>query len=215
MPVTVVRGSPDSRTRSDRVSGPEHSSSASSSPALPPGSYGIGFPHDQAATRSAAAPPLPHDYDESGLILRRFGQLLWPYMAFSADDTRRSGMRQAFRSLESPEYRPWFFAQVFSASGTMTQGVAMSWLVLRLTGNGVDLGLMTACTFLPLLVFGPYAGTLVDRFDRRRLLIVTQTLLLLLAALAATLIATGLISLWMLFVIAALTGCVSAPDGTA
>ena len=41
MPVTVVRGSPDSRTRSDRVSGPEHSSSASSSPALPPGSYGI------------------------------------------------------------------------------------------------------------------------------------------------------------------------------
>ena len=97
----------------------------------------------------------------------------------------------------------------------MTQGVAMSWLVLRLTGNGVDLGLMTACTFLPLLVFGPYAGTLVDRFDRRRLLIVTQTLLLLLAALAATLIATGLVKLWMLFVIAALTGCVSAPDGTA
>jgi MFS family permease len=136
-------------------------------------------------------------------------------MAFSADDTRRSGLRQAFRSLESPEFRPWFFAQVFSASGTMTQGVAMSWLVLRLTGNGVDLGLMTACTFLPLLVFGPYAGTLVDRFDRRRLLIVTQTLLLLLAALAATLIATGLVKLWMLFVIAALTGCVSAPDGTA
>jgi MFS family permease len=136
-------------------------------------------------------------------------------MAFSADKTQRSGLRQAFHSLESPEFRPWFFAQVFSASGTMTQGVAMSWLVLRLTGNGVDLGLMTACTFLPLLVFGPYAGTLVDRFDRRRLLIVTQTLLLLLAAVAATLIATGLIRLWMLFVIAALTGCVSAPDGTA
>ena len=51
----------------------------------------------------------------------------------------------------------------------------------------------------------------MDRFDRRRLLIVTQTLLLLLAALAATLIATGLVKLWMLFVIAALTGCVSAP----
>src|ERR1700728_851574 len=136
-------------------------------------------------------------------------------MTFSAEDSRRSRLRQAFRSLESPEFRPWFLAQVFSASGTMTQGVAMSWLVLRLTGNGVDLGLMTACTFGPLLVFGPYAGTLVDRFDRRRLLIVTQTLLLVLAALAATLIATGLIKLWMLFVIAALTGCVSAPDGTA
>jgi MFS family permease len=136
-------------------------------------------------------------------------------MTISANNKRHPGLRQAFRSLESPEFRPWFFAQVFSASGTMTQGVALSWLVLRLTGSGVDLGLMTACTFLPLLVFGPYAGTLVDRFDRRRLLILTQTLLLLLAALTATLIATGLIKLWMLFVIAAVTGCVSAPDGTA
>src|SRR5580658_10997682 len=115
-------------------------------------------------------------------------------MTVPATRERRSlGLRQSFRSLESPAYRTWFVSQVFSASGTMTQGVAMSWLVLRLTGNGVDLGLMTACTFGPLLVFGPYAGTLVDRFDRRRLLIVTQTLLLSLAALAATLIATGLV----------------------
>ena len=136
-------------------------------------------------------------------------------MTLSANNSHRPGLRQAFRSLESPEYRPWFFAQVFSASGTMTQGVALSWLVLRLTGSGVDLGLMTACTFLPMLVFGPYSGTLVDRFDRRRLLILTQTLLLVIAALTATLIATGVIRLWMLFVIAAVTGCVSAPDGTA
>jgi MFS family permease len=97
----------------------------------------------------------------------------------------------------------------------MTQAVALSWLVLRITGNGVDLGLMTACTFGPLLLLGPYSGTLVDRFDRRRLLIMTQTLLLLLAALTAALIATGVIRLWMLFAIAIVTGCVNAPDGTA
>src|SRR6202046_1535216 len=125
-------------------------------------------------------------------------------MAFSVDNVRRSGLRQAFRSLESPQFRPGFLAQIFSASGTMTQGVAMSWLVLRLTGNGVDLGLMTACTFGPLLVFGPYAGTLVDRFDRRRLLIVTQTLLLVLAAPAAALLAARAVRLWMVFFIAAL-----------
>src|ERR1700722_7557794 len=136
-------------------------------------------------------------------------------MTFSADNPRRPGLRQAFRSLESPEYRPWFFAQVFSASGTMTQGVALSWLVLRLTGSGVDLGLMTPCTFGPLLVLGPDSGTLGDRFGRRRLLIVTATLLLLLAGLTAALIATGVIRLWMLFVIAIVTGCVNAPDGTA
>jgi MFS family permease len=127
----------------------------------------------------------------------------------------RPGLRHAFRSLESPEYRPWFLSQVFSASGTMTQGVALSWLVLRLTGNSVDLGLMTSCTFLPMLLVGPWSGTLVDRMDRRRLLIVTQSLLATLAALTAVLIATGAIRLWMLFVIAAVTGSVSAPDSTA
>ena len=133
----------------------------------------------------------------------------------AGNERARLSLRHAFRSLESPEYRPWFISQLFSASGTMTQGVALSWLVLRLTGNSVDLGLMTSCTFLPMLLVGPWSGTLVDRMDRRRLLIVTQSLLALIAGLTAVLIATGAVRLWMIFVIAAVTGCVSAPDSTA
>jgi MFS family permease len=133
----------------------------------------------------------------------------------AGNERARPSLRHAFRSLESPEYRPWFISQLFSASGTMTQGVALSWLVLRLTGNSVDLGLMTSCTFLPMLLVGPWSGTLVDRMDRRRLLIVTQSLLALIAGLTAVLIATGAVRLWMIFVIAAVTGCVSAPDSTA
>jgi MFS family permease len=137
-------------------------------------------------------------------------------MTISAVKERRQlGLRQSFRSLESPTYRAWFFSQVFSASGTMTQGVALSWLVLRLTGNGVDLGLMTACTFAPMMIFGPLTGSLVDRVDRRRLLIFTQTSLTLLAALLAVLIATGQVRVWMLFVITVVTGSVAAPDNTA
>jgi MFS family permease len=97
----------------------------------------------------------------------------------------------------------------------MTQAVATSWLLLRLTGNGVDLGLLTACTFLPSLVIGPYSGALVDRVDRRKLLILTQTLLLLLAAALAAIIAAGVVQAWMLFVISILTGTVAAPDATA
>ena len=82
--------------------------------------------------------------------------------------------RRSFQSLESPAYRAWFFSQVFSASGTTTQVVAMSWFLLRLTGNSVDLGLMATFTFLPVLLLSPHAGALVDRMDRRKLLIVTQ-----------------------------------------
>src|ERR1700744_3769113 len=103
----------------------------------------------------------------------------------------RPSLRRSFQSLESPAYRSWFFSQVLSASGTMTQGVAASWLLLKLTGNGVDLGLLTACTFGPSLVLGPYAGALVDRLDRRKLLIVTQVLLLLLAAARAAVLGGG------------------------
>jgi MFS family permease len=131
------------------------------------------------------------------------------------DPERRPSLRRSFQSLESPGYRSWFFSQVLSASGTMTQGVATSWLLLKLTGNGVDLGLLTACTFLPSLVLGPYAGALVDRLDRRKLLIVTQVLLLLLAAASAAIIGIGVVQAWMLFVISTLTGIVAAPDSTA
>jgi MFS family permease len=133
----------------------------------------------------------------------------------AALERARPSLRRSFRSLETPAYRSWFFSQVLSASGTMTQAVATSWLMLRLTGNGVDLGLLTACTFLPSLVLGPYAGTLVDRVDRRKLLIATQALLLLFAAATAAIIGAGVVQAWMIFVVSGLTGIVAAPDNTA
>jgi MFS family permease len=133
----------------------------------------------------------------------------------AALERTRPSLRRSFQSLETPAYRSWFFSQVLSASGTMTQAVATSWLVLRLTGNGVDLGLLTACTFLPSLVLGPYAGALVDRVDRRKLLIATQALLLLFAAATAAIIGAGVAQAWMLFVVSGLTGAVAAPDNTA
>lgn len=124
-------------------------------------------------------------------------------------------LRRSFKSLQSPAYRAWFFSQVFSASGTMTQVVAMSWFLLRATGNSVDLGLMATFTFLPVLLLSPHAGALVDRVDRRRLLIVTQVAFGLLAAAAAAIIAAGVAKAWMIFLITLLNGIVFAPDSTA
>lgn len=114
-----------------------------------------------------------------------------------------------------PAFRQWFFAQLLSASGTMTQGVALSWLTLRLTGSGVDLGLLTTFTFLPMLVTGPWSGSLVDRVNRRRLLIVTQSLFMALSALLAVLTATGVVRVWMLFAFALASGIIGAPDTAA
>jgi MFS family permease len=128
---------------------------------------------------------------------------------------RRPSLRQSFQSLQLPAYRAWFLSQVFSASGTMTQSVAMAWFLLRLTGSSIELGLMGTFTFLPVLLLSPHAGALVDRVDRRKLLIGTQSALGLIAAAAAAVIASGAARDWMLFLIAAATGTVAAADSTA
>jgi MFS family permease len=127
----------------------------------------------------------------------------------------RPSLRNTFSSLSVPAYRQWFMSQVLSASGTMTQVVALSWLVLRLTGSGVDLGLLSACTFLPMLLTGPWSGSMVDRVSRRRLLITTQSLFIALSVLLAIVTATGVVRLWMLLVIAFASGVVGAPDAAA
>jgi hypothetical protein len=117
-------------------------------------------------------------------------------------------------SLRGP-FRWWFGAQVLSISGTFAQSVAQSWLVLQLTGSGLALGLLASATMLPLLLGGPLAGVLVDRVDRRRLLVGTQVLFILLASSLAVLTLTGAVRVWMLYVIALATGTVAAPDGAA
>jgi len=53
--------------------------------------------------------------------------------------------------------------------------MAQSWLVFQLTGSAAKLGLTGFCQLMPRLVLGAVGGVLVDRFDRRRLLLVTQT----------------------------------------
>jgi MFS family permease len=120
-----------------------------------------------------------------------------------------------FGALRRSDFRWWFGTQVLSASGTMTQGVAVSWLVLRLNSNALFLSLVTVCTMAPLIPLGPWAGALVDHVDRRRLLILTQSLLAALSLLLAVLVATDTIHLWMLFAISFLAGSISAVDAPA
>ena len=55
------------------------------------------------------------------------------------------------------------------------QSVAQAWLVLHLTGSGVDLGIVVGLQFLPMLLLGPFGGLVADRVDKRNLLFVTQS----------------------------------------
>lgn len=117
-----------------------------------------------------------------------------------------------FGSLRNRSYRSYFLGQAVSLPGTWMQAVAQSWLVVQLTGSGTALGLVVATQTLPLLVVTPYAGVVVDRADKRKLLAGTQTSLAVLALVLGVLTVTHEVRLWMVFVIAALLGIATSLD---
>ena len=109
-------------------------------------------------------------------------------------------------------FRLYLFGQAVSVTGTWVQMVASAWLVLKLTGSGVALGLVTALSFLPILLFGPIGGLIADRFDKRRTLIITQSTFALLAALLAALVLSGLVQVWHVYLLSFLQGLVTTVD---
>src|ERR1700730_18804264 len=121
-------------------------------------------------------------------------------------------LRATFASLRNPNFRLYFVAQIGSNIGAWIQITAENWLILRLTGSGLALGITNALQFGPLVFFGLYGGVVADRVDRRRLLIVTQSALALLAAAVGLLVATNLIELWMIWLDALLFGMVMSID---
>ena len=80
----------------------------------------------------------------------------------------------ALRLIGSRNFGPYFVGNAASASGTWFQNLAASLLVYRQTHSPFLLGVLNFCNFVPVLVLAPWAGSMADRFDRRRVLVVTQ-----------------------------------------
>jgi MFS family permease len=95
------------------------------------------------------------------------------------------------------------------------QTVAQSWLVLHLTGSGVDLGIVVGLQFLPMLLFGPVGGLVADRFNKRRLLYLTQAAGGVLALILGLLVVTHEVQLWQVYLLAAMLGMVNVFDNPA
>lgn len=96
--------------------------------------------------------------------------------------------------------------------GAWVQAVAMSWLVLRLTGSGTQLGLVTAIQFAPMLLFGIYGGLLADKLPKRKVLFATTTVSLVLSVVLGIIILVGAIQLWMLYIAAVISGLIMVVD---
>jgi MFS family permease len=122
---------------------------------------------------------------------------------------------ETFRSLHSRNFRLFFVGQLTSQAGTWMEMIAVTWVVLQLTDSGVALGLITATRFAPLLVLGPWGGVLSDRLDRHKLMLTTQICFAVLSTGLAVVVATGHITVGLLFGYTTIFGVLTALDSPA
>ena len=120
-----------------------------------------------------------------------------------------------FRSLRTHNFRLFFTGQLVSQTGTWLEAVAITWLMLQLTGSGLALGLVTAARFGPLLILGPWGGVLSDRLDRQRLMIATQIAFASIALVETVLVVTDHASEALFYVFVTLFGVLTAIDSPA
>jgi MFS family permease len=119
----------------------------------------------------------------------------------------RATLSDTFRSLRVRNYRLFAIGQLVKLIGVWMMFTAQDWLVLQLSGNSpTALGLVTALQFSPVLLLTLYGGKLADRYDKRRLLLLANGAYGAGSLLLATLVATGAVQLWHIFVFAAVLG---------
>jgi MFS family permease len=124
----------------------------------------------------------------------------------------RQYSHETFSSLYVRNYRLYYIGQIISTSGTFMQSVAQAWLVLEITHSGTALGIAIALQYLPILILGPYGGVIADRFSKRKILYFTQSISGVLALILGVLVATSLVKVWMVYVLAVCLGLVTVFD---
>ena len=137
------------------------------------------------------------------------------FLAKLVDLRKQLSWKQAFTALKYPNYRLWFWSQMFSLFGTWMQSTALMFLVYKLTGSAAYLGLVGFASGAPAWFFMLYAGVIADRMSRRTLIIITQTSMMVLAFAMAALAFLGVVQPWYILVIALLLGVANAFEAPA
>jgi MFS family permease len=123
-----------------------------------------------------------------------------------------SGISHAWRALRHRNFRLFFSGQSVSLIGTWMTRVATSWLVYRLTGSALLLGLVGFVGQIPTFLLAPFAGVWVDRLDRRNVLLWTQALAAVQSLLLAALTLSKRITIGEILVLSAFQGLINAFD---
>ena len=130
----------------------------------------------------------------------------------SINPSGKIGLNNPFLSLKHQNYRYYFFGMCISTIGTWMQNTAQPWLAYSLTKSALLLSVVSALQFLPALLFSLFAGVLIDRLPKKRMLIITQSLSLVITFALWLLVKSGGIQYWHLLVTASLLGLVNTLD---
>jgi MFS family permease len=115
-------------------------------------------------------------------------------------------------ALRHRDYTLFFFGQLVSLVGSWMQTVGQSWLILKMTDSPFKLGFISMLQFLPMLLLSLFAGALIDRLPKKKLIIGTQTVFMLLALILAGLVWTERVQYWHVAVLALLLGLFNTLD---
>jgi MFS family permease len=133
-------------------------------------------------------------------------------MTAEVEKSQKSTWRFALRALQYRNYRLFFSGQSISLIGTWMTRIATSWLVYRLTGSALLLGMVGFAGQIPTFLLGPFAGAWVDRWNRHRTLVVTQVLSMVQSLALAALALTHVITIRDVILLSIAQGLINAFD---
>ena len=152
----------------------------------------VPVPPDQASRRTTPPPQPPRDGAPAPAALNFAGRL--------------------GRALRHRNYRLFFAGQGISVIGTWLTRFATSWMAYRLTGSALVLGLVAFFGQAPASFIAPFAGVLIDRWDRHRTIVITQVFALLQSAALAVFALTHTMTIWHLLVLGAVQAVINGFD---
>lgn len=121
-------------------------------------------------------------------------------------------LTDTFPALKHKNFQYFWFGQCISLLGTWMQTTAQQWLVYTITKSAFLLGLLGVAQFGPVMLLSLFAGVVVDRYPKKRLLIFTQSALMLQAFVLSILVWSGHVTYWQVFVLAAFMGLINTLD---
>ena len=110
------------------------------------------------------------------------------------------------RSFKNRDFRILWLHIVMWSGGTWLQRLAVSWLILSMTGSAFLVTVSFGFYFLPNLVLGPISGTVADRVNRKWLVIIVQVLNLASALVLAIIVMADVVQVWSVLLIALVFG---------